>query len=84
MKNVLSLSHQLKYFAHYKLHLGQKIGVHKTDDFIKNAVFVLSMGTNDFLQNYYVEPTRSAQYTVEQYGDYLISLLFGYVKVLTL
>ncbi|KAJ9566439.1 hypothetical protein OSB04_002405 [Centaurea solstitialis] len=80
LQNVLSLSHQLKHFAHYKLHLGQKIGMHKTDDFIQNAVFVLSMGTNDFLQNYYVEPTRSAQYTVEQYGDYLISLLFGYVK----
>ncbi|KAI3697907.1 hypothetical protein L6452_31010 [Arctium lappa] len=80
VSNVLSMSHQLKYFAHYKLHLGQKIGVKKADESIRNAVFVLSMGTNDFLQNYYVEPTRSAQYTVEQYGDYLISLLFGYVK----
>ncbi|XP_076917076.1 GDSL esterase/lipase At5g45950-like [Bidens hawaiensis] len=80
ISNVLTLSHQLKYFAHYKRNLTLKIGAKRTTELIQNAVFVLSMGTNDFLQNYYVEPTRSAQYTVDQYGDYLISLFLGYVK----
>ncbi|KAK9068839.1 hypothetical protein SSX86_012955 [Deinandra increscens subsp. villosa] len=80
VSNVLSLSHQLMYFAHYKRNFSRKVGVQKADESIRNAVFVLSMGTNDFLQNYYVEPTRSAQYTVDQYGDYLISLLHGYIK----
>ncbi|XP_023753000.1 GDSL esterase/lipase At5g45950 [Lactuca sativa] len=80
VSNVLSLSHQLKYFAHYKRQLSLKIGPKKAAESIKNAVFVLSMGTNDFLQNYYVEPTRCAQYTVEQYGDYLISNFHDYAK----
>lgn len=80
VSNVLTLWHQLKYFAHYKKNLSLKIGSKKADESIRNAVFVLSMGTNDFLQNYYVEPTRCAQYTVEQYEDYLISNLHDYVK----
>ncbi|KAL8263301.1 hypothetical protein R6Q59_024650 [Mikania micrantha] len=80
VSNVLSLWHQFKHFAHYKRNLGLKVGAKKGDESIRNAVFVLSMGTNDFLQNYYVEPTRSAQYTVDQYGDYLISLVHGYVQ----
>ncbi|XP_071721271.1 GDSL esterase/lipase At5g45950 [Rutidosis leptorrhynchoides] len=80
ISNVLSLSHQFKYFAHYKRHLSMNIGETKAHQSINNAVFVLSMGTNDFLQNYYIDPTRSSKYTVDQYGDYLISLLQGYVK----
>nr|XP_043610778.1 GDSL esterase/lipase At5g45950 [Erigeron canadensis] len=80
ISNVLTLSHQIKYFAHYKRNLSLKIGARRAQESIQNSVLVLSMGTNDFLQNYYVEPTRSAKYNVDQYGDYLISLLHGYVK----
>ncbi|GJX35131.1 GDSL esterase/lipase [Tanacetum coccineum] len=80
VSNVLTLSHQLKYFAHYKRHLSMNIGAKKAAESINNAVFVLSMGTNDFLQNYYVEPTRSSQYTIDQYEDYLVSLFQGYIK----
>ncbi|XP_035835110.1 GDSL esterase/lipase At5g45950 isoform X1 [Helianthus annuus] len=80
IKNVLSLSHQLKHFAHYKRNLRMRVGSKKADESIQNAVFILSMGTNDFLQNYYVELPRRAQFTVDQYGDYLISLFHDYVK----
>ncbi|XP_076912598.1 GDSL esterase/lipase At5g45950-like [Bidens hawaiensis] len=80
VSNVLSLSHQFKYFADYKRNFSMKVGPQKTRESVKNAVFILSMGTNDFLQNYYVELTRRAQYTVDQYGDYLISLFNGYAK----
>nr|GEX31980.1 GDSL esterase/lipase At5g45950 [Tanacetum cinerariifolium] len=80
VSNVLTLSHQLKYFAHYKRNLSMNIGANKAAESINNAVFVLSMGTNDFLQNYYVEPTRSSQYTIDQYEDYLVSLFQGYIK----
>ncbi|KAM0065147.1 putative cutinase [Helianthus debilis subsp. tardiflorus] len=80
VSNVLSLSHQLKHFAHYKRNLRMRVGSKKADESIQNAVFILSMGTNDFLQNYYVELPRRAQFTVDQYGDYLISLFHGYVK----
>ncbi|KAJ9128922.1 hypothetical protein P3X46_034329 [Hevea brasiliensis] len=73
LSNVLPVSKQLEYFKHYKLHLDQLVGKQKADNTIRNAIFVVSMGTNDFLQNYYLEPIRSKQFTVEEYQNYLAS-----------
>ncbi|KAM7525056.1 hypothetical protein LguiA_014958 [Lonicera macranthoides] len=72
---VFSVSQQLNYLRHYKIHLRQLVGEKKADEIITNAIFLLSMGTNDFLQNYYVEPTRSSNFTVEEYQHYLISCM---------
>ncbi|CAI9087341.1 OLC1v1021392C1 [Oldenlandia corymbosa var. corymbosa] len=80
ISSVISLSKQLKYLKHYKIHLRQLIGAEKAERLINNAVFVISMGTNDFLQNYYVEPTRSQQYTADQYVDYLVSSMSSAIK----
>lgn len=83
-QSVLSVSRQLEYLKHYKIHLGNLVGVKKAVEIIGNSIFLLSMGTNDFLQNYYLEPTRSRQYTVEQYENYLVSSMFEDIKVLAL
>ncbi|KAF5200557.1 GDSL esterase/lipase [Thalictrum thalictroides] len=71
LTNVLSVSKQLEYLRHYKIHLREFVGKKKAEETVKNALFVLSMGTNDFIQNYFIEPNRSKEFTVEQYIDYL-------------
>ncbi|CAK9152563.1 unnamed protein product [Ilex paraguariensis] len=80
LQNVLPVSKQLEYLRHYKIHLRQMVGEKKTEDIIRSAIFVVSMGTNDFLQNYYAEPIRSKQFSVQQYQDYLISCMSRDVK----
>ncbi|XP_050225569.1 GDSL esterase/lipase At5g45950 [Mercurialis annua] len=73
ISNVLPVSQQLKYLMHYKIHLGRLVGEKKANFIINNAVFIMSMGTNDFLQNYFLDPTRPDQYTVEEYENFLVS-----------
>lgn len=80
-QNVLPLSKQLEYFRQYKARLNQLVGARKAENIIKNAVAVMSMGTNDFLQNYYLEPIRPKQYTLEGYQNYLASCMYDNVKV---
>ncbi|XP_028113352.1 GDSL esterase/lipase At5g45950-like [Camellia sinensis] len=80
LSNAISLRRQLEYFKHYKIHLRQLVGVKKAEEIIRNAVFVLSMGTNDLLQNYYREPIRSPQFSVKQYQNFLISNMFHAVQ----
>ncbi|PIN10423.1 hypothetical protein CDL12_16986 [Handroanthus impetiginosus] len=80
LSNVLSMSKQLEYLRHYKIHLRNLVGSRESEFIVRNALFILSMGTNDFLQNYYVEPTRSKQYNVEQYLNYLISCMRTAIK----
>lgn len=79
---VISLTKQLEYFKEYKVRLQKQVGVGKAEEIVKNAVFVLSMGTNDFLQNYYVELYRSQQYTIDQYQLFLISCMTRYVQAM--
>ncbi|CAL1388447.1 unnamed protein product [Linum trigynum] len=78
--NVLSIPRQLQYLKHYKLQLRRVVGVKNAEWAVKNAVFVLSMGTNDFLQNYYLEPERAKQFTVEQYQDFLSTQMLHSIK----
>ncbi|KAB5560656.1 hypothetical protein DKX38_005613 [Salix brachista] len=80
LSQVLPVSKQIEYLKHYKLHLSRLVGGKKAQNIVKNAIFVLSMGTNDFLQNYFLEPTRPKQFTVEQYQNFLASRMFQDIK----
>ncbi|MBA0729262.1 hypothetical protein Golax_025965 [Gossypium laxum] len=82
LSHVLPVSKQLEYFREYKMRLRQLIGARKAENIIKNAVAVMSMGTNDFLQNYYLEPIRPKQYTLEEYQNYLASCMSDDVKMM--
>ncbi|KAI3823959.1 hypothetical protein L1987_05405 [Smallanthus sonchifolius] len=78
--NVIPLSKQLEYFQEYKIRIEKLVGKQDAHKIVENAVFVLSMGTNDFLQNYYFDPTRSHMFTIAQYQRYLINCMETYVK----
>ncbi|PON57394.1 Lipase [Trema orientale] len=80
ISNVLPLSEQLKYFLHFKLKLRRFLGDKRAEDTIRNAIFVISMGTNDFLQDYYLDPTRPHQFTLDAYQNYLVSRMAHYIQ----
>lgn len=49
---------------------------------ITEALHMTSMGTNDFLENYYTIPGRSSRFTVQQYQDYLVGIAGNFIKEL--
>lgn len=81
-QSVLSLPRQLEYLMHYKVKLRKLVGQKRAEDIIRTALFVMSMGTNDFLQDYYLDPTRPKQFTVEEYQNYLVSCMANAIQVL--
>ncbi|XP_068654240.1 GDSL esterase/lipase At5g45950 [Aristolochia californica] len=82
LSTVLPFWKQIEYLAHYKIHLREFMGEEKASEIVSNAVFLISAGTNDFIQNYFVEATRATQYKVEEYVDFLITRMADYVKEL--
>ncbi|KAK9089047.1 hypothetical protein Scep_028129 [Stephania cephalantha] len=80
LTNVLPVWKQLEYLKHYIMRMRRLEGERGTKEMIKNAIFVISMGTNDFLQNYFLEPKRQKQFTVQQYVDYLVTCMIRDVK----
>lgn len=60
-----------------RAHLGDE----KANEIIREALYLVSIGTNDFLENYYTLPERRCQYTtVQQYEDFLIGLAENFFK----
>ncbi|CAL9066080.1 GDSL esterase/lipase At2g04570-like [Musa acuminata AAA Group] len=73
--SVIPLWQEMEYFKEYKKRLTHYVGRKKAMHIIHEAVYIVSVGTNDFIENYY-SPTssRSKQFTVEEYEDFLIGL----------
>ncbi|RWR89640.1 GDSL esterase/lipase [Cinnamomum micranthum f. kanehirae] len=78
--NVLSISKQIVYLMHYKIQLRELVGPKREEEIVRNAIFIMSAGTNDFIQNYYLYQTRSKQFTIDKYVDYLITCLAADIK----
>ena len=71
---MIPLRQQLEYFKEYKERLKLAKGEAVAYKIITEALYVFSIGTNDFMVNYYLMPVRPAQYTPEEYVAYLVSL----------
>ncbi|GMH15877.1 hypothetical protein Nepgr_017718 [Nepenthes gracilis] len=81
LAGVLRVSRQLEYLKHYKIHLRKVVGDYdRAEEVISKGVFVISLGSNDLLQNYFVEPIRPKQFTLQGYTHYLVSRMLRYLQ----
>ncbi|XP_009804685.1 GDSL esterase/lipase At4g26790-like [Nicotiana sylvestris] len=76
---VIPLWKELEYYKEYQKKLRTYLGDEKANEVISEALYALSLGTNDFLENYYTMPQRRSQYTVDQYQTFLIGIAKNFV-----
>ncbi|KAL0305680.1 UNVERIFIED_CONTAM: GDSL esterase/lipase [Sesamum radiatum] len=60
------------HFKEYRAKLEAGIGKDKTKELIKNALFLVSAGTNDFVVNYFTIPIRRYNYTIPSYMNFVL------------
>ncbi|KAL2483283.1 GDSL esterase/lipase [Forsythia ovata] len=70
---------ELEYYKDYQNKLRAYFGVQKANEIIADALYMTSIGTNDFLENYYTLPRRQLQYNVDQYQDFLIGIARNFI-----
>lgn len=80
LQNVIPLWEELVYFKQYKKELISYLGFKKANERLAEALYLISIGTNDFLENYYLLPTRQLDFTVDEYKDFLAGLAGDFVK----
>ncbi|MBA0675225.1 hypothetical protein Goari_016780 [Gossypium aridum] len=80
--NVIPLWKELEYYKEYQRKLRSYVGENKANEILREALYLMSLGTNDFLENYYVFPTRKSQFSVRQYQDFLLGLGENFVREL--
>ncbi|KAF4362121.1 GDSL esterase/lipase APG [Cannabis sativa] len=78
--HAIPLSQQLKYYKEYQSKLAEVAGQSKAKSIMKDALYVLTTGTTDFIQNYYTNSYLRKTYTVEQYSSMLISLMKNFTE----
>ncbi|KAL8253457.1 hypothetical protein R6Q59_037150 [Mikania micrantha] len=79
--NIIRMPYQLRDFEIYRGRLTDLIGTDKTKKLIDNALFLITCGGNDFVNNYFLIPNsiRSIQYKIPEYVPFIIS---EYQKIL--
>ncbi|XP_022893073.1 GDSL esterase/lipase At5g33370-like [Olea europaea var. sylvestris] len=79
--NIIRIGKQLEYFQQYQTRVSGLIGPAETQRLVNEALVLITLGGNDFVNNYYLVPfsARSRQFSLPDYVRYLIS---EYRKVL--
>ena len=55
------------------------LGAEQASKVLIEALYLISLGTNDFLENYYAFPLRSATHSIEQYENFLIGISRNFI-----
>lgn len=79
-QNVIPLWKEVEYYKEYQSKLKAYVGDTKAKSIISEALYLISLGTNDFLENYYTLPSTRSKYTLDQFQDFLIGLVERFVK----
>ncbi|KAJ4849372.1 hypothetical protein Tsubulata_043054 [Turnera subulata] len=80
--SVIPLWEELENYKEYQKTLRVYLGVEEANDLVSEALYLISMGTNDFLENYYTALGRSTEYSVDEYQNFLIGLAQNFITTL--
>ncbi|KAK3445870.1 GDSL esterase/lipase At2g04570 [Eucalyptus grandis] len=78
--SVIPLWKEIEYYKDYQKKLRSYLGPSSANQVLGEALYMISIGTNDFLENYYTMPGRRSQFSVTQYEDFLIGIAEKFVR----
>ncbi|KAK7337978.1 hypothetical protein VNO77_18572 [Canavalia gladiata] len=72
--NIIRMYRQLDYFEEYQERVASQIGLGRSRTLVNQALVLITVGGNDFVNNYYLVPysARSRQYSLPDYVKFLI------------
>ncbi|KAK7843842.1 gdsl esterase/lipase [Quercus suber] len=78
-KNLLG-EQQLEHYKEYKTKLVEIAGRSNASSIISGAIHLISAGSSDFVQNYYIDPLLYKAYTPDQFSDILIQSYTDFIQ----
>ncbi|XP_024382012.1 GDSL esterase/lipase At5g03820 [Physcomitrium patens] len=78
--NVVGLTKQFEWFKSWKAEVLSLAGPKRGNFIISNALYAFSTGSNDWVNNYYINPPLMKKYTPQAYT----TLLLGFVEQYTM
>ncbi|KAL5700097.1 hypothetical protein ACHQM5_025591 [Ranunculus cassubicifolius] len=72
---VIPLWKELEYFKTFRKKLLTFMGTYNGIKRLQDSLYLISIGTNDFILNYFLQPIgRATQFTVEEYQNFLLHI----------
>ncbi|KVI12315.1 GDSL esterase/lipase At4g28780-like [Cynara cardunculus var. scolymus] len=73
--NIIRITQQLQNFLAYQARVSAMIGPDRTERLVNKALVLITLGGNDFVNNYFLAPitARRLQYSIPQFTKYVIS-----------
>ncbi|MQL87200.1 hypothetical protein Taro_019743 [Colocasia esculenta] len=81
-RHAIPLPQQLEYYKEYQSKLAQVAGSKKASSIISEALYILSAGSSDFVQNYYLNPWLNKVYSPDDFSSILIGIFSSFIKFL--
>ncbi|XP_022972797.1 GDSL esterase/lipase At5g03820-like [Cucurbita maxima] len=76
----ISLTQQLNYYKEYQSKVVNMVGTGKGNAIFSGGIHLLSAGSSDFIQNYYVNPLLYRTYSPQQFSDILITSYSNFIQ----
>ncbi|RDX76088.1 GDSL esterase/lipase [Mucuna pruriens] len=78
--NAIPLSQQLEYYKECQNKLVEAAGKSSASSIISDAIYLVSAGNSDFVQNYYINPLLNKVYTTDQFSDMLLRCYSSFIQ----
>ncbi|KAL2463010.1 GDSL esterase/lipase APG [Forsythia ovata] len=80
LSHAIPLSQQFECYKEYQNKLANVAGSTKAESIIKDALYIVSAGSSDFIQNYYVNPYLYKSCTPDQYASNLVGIFSSFIE----
>ncbi|XP_077210568.1 GDSL esterase/lipase At5g22810-like [Tasmannia lanceolata] len=80
--HAITLTQQIEYYKEYQWKLVKIAGNSNATSIFSGAIYLLSAGSSDFVQNYYINPLLNRVYKVSQFSDILMQSFSSFVRTL--
>lgn len=80
LQGAISLSQQVQYYKEYQNKVRGIGGKVNATLIISGAIYLVSAGSSDFVQNYYVNPLLNKVYTADQFSDILMQSYGSFIQ----
>lgn len=81
LQHAISLTQQLNNYKEYQSKVVNLVGTGKANAIFSGAIHLLSAGSSDFIQNFYVNPLLYRTYSPQQFSDILITSFSNFIQV---
>lgn len=80
MQRAVTLTQQLRYYKDWQSKVVGLVGKKKASAIISGGIHLVSAGSSDFIQNYYINPFLNRAYSPDEFSDILLRSYSSFIQ----